>query len=384
MLAAPSCGGRDDSQGGHVFVLIIGRDASVEGVDQELAELGIDWELAIVGDAATALKLAQTRHVDVVVSEMRPVGMEGTMLLERIRSHHPEAARIILLDESEESQAMRALGCAHRLLNKPLRAEELLEAVEGISELRELLSSPVLQAALGKIDKLPPPPKVYLALTRALDDPDVSPASLAGLIQQDPAMAAKVLRLCNSAYFSGGRTISDVRTAVIRLGQQVLRRMVLATEVFSDGTASSVDRDAMRRRAMLSSQLAGKLIGSPSAELAATSALLAEVGLLLPGIEPPDENGNTPGGGPHYAEAGAYLLGMWGLPMPIVEAVASHCQPRHSRTRGFWIGGAVHVARALVSAQPVDETYLASVGMLDKLPAWRKLADELTAAAEAA
>lgn len=364
-----------------MFVLIIGHDASFgEGIESALADLGVDWKLTFVNDASSALAHAQEHPVDVAVSELRPVGMEGTALLERIRSHHPEAARIILLDEQDEAQAMRALGSAHRLLNKPLRAEELLEAVESIADLRELLSSPTLQALIGKIDKLPPPPRLYLALTRALDDPDVSPASLAGLIQQDPAMAAKVLRLCNSAYFSGGRTISDVRTAVIRLGQQVLRRMVLATEVFTDQTSSGVDREAMRRRAMLSSQLAAKLIGSASGELAATSALLAEVGLLLPGISMPDANGDVPGGGPHYAEAGAYLLGMWGLPMPIVEAVASHHQPRRSHARGFWIGGAVHVARALVSDQAVDETYLASVGMLDKLPGWKKMADELAAA----
>ncbi len=364
-----------------MFVLIIGRDAGLDGgVEQALADLGVDWTITCVADATSALAHAQSNPVDVAVCELRPIGMEGTALLERIRSHHPEAARILLLDENEESQAMRALGTAHRLLNKPLRAEELLEAVEGIVELRELLTSPALQAAVGRIDKLPPPPKLYLALTRALDDPDVSPASLADLIQQDPAMAAKVLRLCNSAYFSGGRTISDVRTAVIRLGQQVLRRMVLATEVFSDAGTSGVDRDAMRKRAMLSSQLAGKLIGSSSAELASTSALLAEVGLLLPGIELPDEHGNTSGDGPHYAEAGAYLLGMWGLPMPIVEAVASHHQPRRAKARGFWIGGAVHVARALIAEQPIDETYLASVGVLDKLPAWRKMAEDLLAA----
>jgi len=364
-----------------VFVLIIGRDAGVgEGVEAALADLGVDWKIQFVTDATAALAFAQSNPVDVAVCDLRPVGMEGTALLERIRSHHPEAARIILLDEHEEAQAMRALASAHRILNKPLRAEELLDAVEGIAELRELLSSPTLQSVVGKIDKLPPPPKLYLALTRALDDPDVSPASLAGLIQQDPAMAAKVLRLCNSAYFSGGRTISDVRTAVIRLGQQVLRRMVLATEVFSDSTGSEASRDEMRKRALLSSQLAGKLIGSSSAELASTSALLAEVGLLLPGIVPPDENGDVPGGGPHYAEAGAYLLGMWGLPMPIVEAVASHHQPRRARARGFWIGGAVHVARALVAGETVDETYLASVGMLDKLPAWRKMAEDLAAA----
>lgn len=361
-----------------MIVLVVGRDASLnEGIEAALEDLGVDWTLQFCSDASAALAFAQANRIDVVLSEMRPVGMEGTALLDRIRAHHPEAARIILLDETEESQAMKALGSAHRILNKPLRAEELLEAVESIDELREILQSPELQRSIGRIDKLPPPPKLYLALTRALDDPDVSPASLATLIQQDPAMAAKVLRLCNSAYFSGGRTISDIRTAVIRLGQQILRRMVLATEVFADSTNTAVDRDAMRNRALLSSQLAARLLAGSSAELASTAALLAEVGMLLPGVQYLDKDGKLAGEGPHYAEAGAYLLGMWGLPMPIVEAVASHHQPSRSKARGFWVGGAVHVARALIARQPIDEDYLRQVSMLDKLPAWQKLADDI-------
>ena len=366
-----------------MIVMIVGRDASQsEGIESALSDLGVDWKIKFVTDASAALTYAQSNPVDVVVAEMRPVGMEGTALLDRIKGHHPQAARIILLDETEESQAMRAMSSAHRILNKPLRAEELLEAVEGISELHEILNSPELKAAVGKLDKLPPPPKLYLALTRALDDPNVSPASLATLIQQDPAMAAKVLRLCNSAYFSGGRTITDIRTSVIRLGQQILRRMVLATEVFADSTNSKVDRDAMRSRALLSSQLASKLLAGSSSELAGTAALLAEVGMLLPGVKILNKEGELEGEGPHYAEAGAYILGMWGLPMPIVEAVANHHQPSRSKSRGFWVPGAVHVARALIAKQPLDEAYLQQIGMTDKLPAWNKMAEDMLSAEE--
>ena len=67
--------------------------------------------------------------------------------------------------------------------------------------------------------------------------------------------------------------------------------------------------------------------------------------------------------------------------MPIVEAVASHHQPGRMRMSGFWVAGAVHVASALVGGTEVDEAYLRSVGMLDKLPQWRALAEEQLAEA---
>ena len=81
------------------------------------------------------------------------------------------------------------------------------------------------------------------------------------------------------------------------------------------------------------------------------------------------------------AEAGAYLLGLWGLPMPIVEAVAHHQQPGRMRMSGFWVAGAVHVASALVAGTPVDEAYLRSVGQIDKLPKWRSLSEQMLEAA---
>lgn len=370
-----------------MFVLIVGSEPSMHAeLDRALADFDLDWQTTHAQDAVTALAIALECTVDVAVVELRSVGFDGPALLKQIRSHHPQAARILLLDQAEEREAMRALDCAHRFLNKPLQAGQLVEAVESVAELRELLNSQELKGIIGRVGNLPPPPRLYQELTRAVEDPDTSPNAIVNLISQDPAVAAKVLRLCNSAFFSGGRAITDIRTAVIRLGQQNLRRLVLASEIFSAGASTAnIDREAMQQRALQSSQLAARLLGGSSAELAATAALLADIGMLLPGVHIPGVTmagaGELGSGGPHYAEAGAYLLGLWGVPMPIVEAVASHHQPGRSRLRGFWVGGAVHVARALVAGEEVDEKYLESVGLRDRLPGWRKLAEDLSAAA---
>jgi len=186
-----------------------------------------------------------------------------------------------------------------------------------------------------------------------------------------------VLRLCNSAYFSGGREITDIRAAVTRLGHQQLLRLVLASEAFGPTQMAGKEREAIQDRALRTSRLARRLLAGPSAELAATAGLLAEVGKLLPGVSDGSE-GST---GPHYAEAGAYLLGLWGLPMPIVEGVAFQHRPSRLKATGFWVSGAVHVASSLVSGAPVDEGYLRSVNVLDRLPHWRDLVEPSAAQA---
>ncbi len=349
-------------------IVIVG-EGSNRTIELDRALADFDMEVSWLGpDEAVALASDLTVHAFVV--GMRVGVLHGPALLAELGAKHPEAVRILLLDPDQDPGAMLGLDCAHRLLPRPMDAGELIEAVESVADLRGLLGSSEMKQAIGRVGALPPPPRLYIELTRLLRNPDASNSAIAGMLSQDPGIAAKVLRLCNSAYFSGGREIADMRAAVTRLGHQALRRLVLTSETF--GTLQPVgglDREAMQDRALRTSRLAGKLLGGPSAEMASTAGLLAEVGLLLPGLKPGSEDG------PHYAEAGAYLLGLWGLPMPIVEGVAYHHRPTSLRASGFWVAGAVHVASALVGERPVDEDYLRSVGQLDKLPLWRSLAE---------
>jgi HD-like signal output (HDOD) protein/CheY-like chemotaxis protein len=354
-----------------VLILVVSDNGDhVAQVERELAEQGLDWRLAWTDQAEAAMALVDDLTADVLICAAG-ASNRGLALLGKLRQRQPEATRILLMDASHEHDVMQALEVSHRVLPEPLEALALIEAVESVTELRALLDDPALKKAIDRIGSLPAAPRQYIALTRLLRDPATSAARIAEVVVQDPTVAAKVLRLTNSAYYSGGREISDVRTAVTRLGQNALRQLVLASEVFAVGP----EAEAMRDRALRISQLAGQLLAGPSAELAATAGLLSEVGLLLP---PLAIEGSAPA--PSYSITGAYLLGLWGLPAPIVEAVAFHQHP--SKIRGsFWVTGAVHVAAALVNGREVDENYLRTVGQLAQLPRWRGMAEALAEAA---
>jgi HD-like signal output (HDOD) protein len=85
--------------------------------------------------------------------------------------------------------------------------------------------------------------------------------------------------------------------------------------------------------------------------------------------------------GATHADVGGYVLGLWGLPVPVVEAVALHHSPTKSFAVGFTPLTAVHVANALVqekrrtaegiSSLQVDSMYLTELGLLGRLPRWR-------------
>ena len=364
-------------------ILFVGDHACLPH-DQEgdLRGLGDGWHVEQVPDGKTAIAAAALAPFDAVVAAPVLADLTSATLLGQIRTLRPETIRIALLDAHGNNRALasRIMGVAHRFLPLPLRLEFLREAIRSLEELRSLLDNPRLRSAIGRIEKLPSPPHLYLRLMHALEEEAGSDAaSLARLVAGDPAIAAKVLQLCNSAFFAGGRTITDLRAAVTRLGISTLRDLVLASEVFSAPPLSPARRAAMQRRALLASRIAGSLLPPSSAELGSTAALLADIGLLLPGVRDERQPGRAEQDErPSHTEAGAYLLGLWGLPMPIIEAVALHRQPQRSSVRSFWVTGAVHVATALARGESVDEHYLAQVGMLTRLPQWREQADALS------
>lgn len=368
-------------------ILLVGDEASLSAELMDfIADLGEEWQPMTAADGQSAMSIVASTPIDAVIACPVLADLTATTLLGQIRTLRPETIRIALVDAAQGNRPppARLIGVAHRFLPLPLAPEVLLEALTSLEELRELLDSARLRSAIGRIEKLPSPPHLYLSLTQALEhDDDTDTADIAKLVSADPAIAAKVLQLSNSAFFNSGRTISDLRSAVNRLGLATLRDLVLASEVFSASPLSGAERNALQQRALLASRLAAKLLPESSAELGATAALLADIGLLLPGVRNERTEADNDDLRPGHSEAGAYLLGLWGLPMPIIEAVAFHLQPQRSNTRSFWVTGAVHVALALVNGDPVDEEYLQRAGVLAKLPQWRDHANGLMGLATA-
>ena len=95
--------------------------------------------------------------------------------------------------------------------------------------------------AAGKVE-LPTIPRVVQQVIAAVHDPDVDARKLGELLAQDPILSAKVLRLANSSFFGGQRSMASIDAAVALIGTQALDRLVLAGGVSSSfGAVPGID-----------------------------------------------------------------------------------------------------------------------------------------------
>ncbi len=71
-------------------------------------------------------------------------------------------------------------------------------------------------------------PQVVMQVIEVLNDPEATAADVAPLVEKDPALAAQVLRLVNSAYFGLSKKVSKIREATTLLGLKEIKSLVLS------------------------------------------------------------------------------------------------------------------------------------------------------------
>jgi len=377
----------------------------LEGLQNLLRRKRKKWEMVFALGGEKAIEALEKTPFDVIVTDMRMPGIDGATLLKEVHLNYKKTVRIVLSGYSEMEAALRAIPVAHQFLSKPCKADLLDSVIERACHLQDLISDEILLKALGNIDNLPPIPRMYTALTNALVDPDTGAEDIAEILEQDMAMCAKILQIVNSSFFASAMPITNIKAAVTRLGFQMVKNLAMSLEVFKARTTPHVigfSVDLLQEHSLLVANLAQKFLRDKrQSEDTFMAAMLHDIGQLIMATELPDqfkkaiETVKTESVPLHvaeekiygvtHAEIGAYLLGVWGLPYPIVEAVANHHNPGRVLSHDFGALSAVHIAESLISEAEenlkgppyLDLDYLENMGVMDQLPSWRKMVPEL-------
>lgn len=379
----------------------------LEGLQRMLSPLQREWTMAFASSGPRALELLERSPFDVVVSDMRMPGMDGAQLLAEVKKRCPDTLRFALSGQSESEVVYRSVGEAHQFLSKPCKPKLLKECVDKAFALRDLLASDSLKAVVAQIRALPPVPQVYAKLCEALKSSECSIADVGRVIEMDLAMTAKILQVTNSAFFGLRRQVTTATQAASLLGLNTIKALVLTTGLFAPIEGSKLPRgfsiDVLWRHSMIVGAYAQAIcqvedIPKEMAGDAYTAGLLHDTGALvfasactedyarvcdyavMNAIPLSDAEKEVLGC--THGEVGAYLLGIWGLPHPIVESIAYHHRPVDSIGSGFSPLTAVHAADVLAYARqkeafdyPVPQmniTYLEKLGLEGRTDAWEE------------
>lgn len=371
-----------DAVGSRLRVLFVDDEPHVlAGLRRMLHAKRVPWQCTFANGGDEALHWMERERFDVIVADLRMPGMTGVELLDRVRQRQPETIRFVLSGQTRSEAVLPTVRLTHRFLAKPCDADTLVVAISRAVALREVLGSESVRKLLGSIDQLPSVPQLFLELEAELQRPEPSLRRAARLVAQDMAMSAKVLQLVNSAFFAPARKVTSVERAVAMVGLETLRALVLTLHVFGrfpTGRVRGFSLDALWQHSLETGTFARRLMRIAGANEDESNAALA-AGLLhcagklvfaeyLPErfrriLSPhPSDGGSCERErqefGVTHAEVGAYLLGLWGLPDPIVEAVAWHHRPSARAGSDFSPTAAVHLADAFsvaLRARHADE-----------------------------
>jgi HD-like signal output (HDOD) protein len=372
----------------------------LDGLQRMLRSVRHEWQMSFANNGAEALNFMAQNNVDVIVSDMKMPGMDGSQLLQEVRKLYPQVVRIILSGYSEKDMILKSVGAAHQYLAKPCDAENLKATVQRACALRNLLGDEKLRRLVSQMHHVPSLPHIYQELVSELNRDDPSIKRIAEIVKTDIGMTAKILQMVNSAFFGLRRQISNANEAVNFLGLETISSLTLGIGVFSQFETDLKSLNLLTNlwRHSVSVGVMASLIANIErrevAHDAFTAGLLHDIGEIVLAVNLPEQfvlaqelvirkemslsEAEKQIFEATHAEIGAYLLGLWGLPNSVVEVVAFHHIPGQYQTETFTALTAVHIANAIqrVGYQPnaelppcfYDVEYLTRLDMLEKLP----------------
>ena len=354
-----------------------------------------EMQAHFVDGAPLALDMLDTLPFDAVVADARMSEMDGLTFLRIVRERYPAAIRFILVGNGDHFDAMQATGLSHQVVGKPVDADGLLGLLQRSMTLRRTLRRDDLVRLVTGATTIPSLPELYWEITEELASDGASPARAEEIIGSDPGMTLKVLQLVNSSFFGLRREITDVHQAVVLLGLDAIVTLALTVHVFSYAPRYGEIGQAMEDlwthafRVAGTAQAVARTEGcTPNeTEECRLAALLHDCGKILLAANWPERalpvlTAGTPDSaslerrefGATSAEVGAYLVGLWGLPDPIVEAVAFHRSPSLASGRAFTPLTATHVAHIFEMPDgpgEFDMRYLEEAELTHRFPVWQ-------------
>ena len=235
---------------------------------------------------------------------------------------------------------------------------------------------------LEGVDNLPTLPRVIEELGRTIRDPNSDAQKVARIIEDDPAIMARILKVVNSAYYGGQEPITSVQTAVARMGMRAVNNIALSTAVFSafgEQEGDGFDREEFWRHA-ISAGIASVVVYERAQENLETrygkdvlhlAGLLHDMGKIIfdqffhnefaealrisrEGKTSLREAEQEVFGADH-AEVGAWLGMKWNLSSDVLQVIRWHHEPEKTNVENWGLSAICHTANYICNLEKIGD-----------------------------
>jgi HD-like signal output (HDOD) protein len=362
------------------------------------------WRVEGFTSATAALAAVKTQPPDLVLSDHRMPEMPGGKLLEEVRVAAPNAVRIIM-SGYVDLNALSAVISAHQYIAKPFAMLQVKDLIQHTFAARTRMERQGLQQMVTALRSLPSLPHIHYALLKALGNEHRSVDAVAQLVAQDAGLSGKLLQVANSPLFGRGSLVSSPFDAVLCLGTEMIKAVVLSQELFrhyGEIQCPEIDLPRLWNHCWQVAHLVQGIclereLPQAKADEAFLAGLLHEAGKLILIDNFPQQFHEacqaalqarapltpfllrtfaaTP------AQLAAYLLELWGLPSAVIQAVASQEHPEDDPSGEFSLVTALYIADQVATRNSPPDSFaipdwnakcLQALGCEPELAVWQR------------
>jgi putative nucleotidyltransferase with HDIG domain len=391
-------------------LFIDSNEAILQAYKEQFQYKGEDWQTFFATDATTSMEILTYSAIDIVIADLRMPMVETEPLFLLIQKGWPKVVRVIVSPTSATSKDIDLISLSHRFITKPSNLEELETIIDSIYYLQRIVLSDETRKVASEIDSIPALPEIFKQLTEEINSSDPSMKRVGEIIARDVGLSADILKMINSPYFGLKNQVSSPEHATKLLGLEVVKGVALSASLMHSFALTGINMDRVEsvvEHSLVTANitkliLESEKVSSVLVDMAFSAAILHDVGYLMfassnvisekyqGAIEISEANyrplwevereilGTT------HGEVGAYLLGLWGFPDAIVEAVAFHHTPGKSAGDSSMILCALHLADIFTdeifpklsfgSPGGVDYSFLERMHISSHKDSWRQMA----------
>ncbi len=377
------------------ILFLLKSQTDVDNFKTTLVPMYDGWELTFYTNSDEAFKSIEISSCDVVLSDYRPHEKNGSDFFAILSKLYPSVYRVLFFNETLKEKAIRSSNIAHRLLKANCGNDEIVKTINDLKKLKKYNMSGELVSLINGFGPIPVLPEIYLRMEKELNKLEISVHRISEIITLDPLMVAKILHIANSSFCIFSKGINNLVNAINMLGTNIIKTLVLYIKVFTINNVT-LDTQAMLKRlrshSIETAKIAKSIAESDSKnreliEYAYIAGLIHDIGkiVLLQYSDKNNQNKYTHevfGNncieaekrifGVTHVETAVYLLGLWGFPDKIVDAISNHHQIETLSDENITLSNVVFIANAICNNDlPAIEIINNKFGE-ERVSSWKK------------